>query len=357
LGYVQIDTVSVIQRAHHHVLWSRVADYHPKMLHELQSPDVAVFEYWDHASSYLPTNDYRFSLPRMRQYRSESHWFDDCPELRKSMRQLLGMIHQNGPLMISDVESKASVQAWSAATLGKIERRALHELWMRGEIMIRSRKGFQKVFDLPERVLPAETNRVMPSKREAARFRLHRALKALGIARLNELDYLQGRQGRSDLWAELTSLVEGGEIMELRIAEFPKVAVYALRKTLEDAAPIKTEAVRILSPFDNLVIQRKRLKWLFDFDYVVEMYVPPAKRRYGYFVLPLLWGDRLVGRLDAKACRAERLLRVHSLVFEPKFLALTAIKSPLVAALDEFARFQECDRWEILRVEPPLRIS
>ena len=107
-----------------------------------------------------------------------------------------------------------------------------------------------------------------------------------------------------------------------------------------------------MSPFDNLTIQRKRLNWLFDFDYVVEIYVPIEKRKYGYFVLPILWGDRLIGRMDAKANRAERQLVIHNLVFEPTFQDFEAVKSAFGSALNDFTRFQECDQWKISRVEP-----
>jgi uncharacterized protein YcaQ len=128
LGYIQVDPINVLQRAHHHVLWSRVPNYHPDMLHQLQDPDAAVFEYWNHAASYLPMTDYRFSMPLMRKYRREFHWSEDSPELRKSMRRLLTMIRKQGPLMLSEVESTGGVDGWSAGKTSKIERRALHEL-------------------------------------------------------------------------------------------------------------------------------------------------------------------------------------------------------------------------------------
>jgi uncharacterized protein YcaQ len=358
LGYVQVDTISVLQRAHHHVLWSRVPDYHPDMLHELQSPDAAIFEYWNHATSYLPTRDYRFSLPLMRKHRTELHWSDESPELLKSMRRVLGMIRNSGPLMLSDVESAASVKEWFNANLGKIERRALHELWMRGDIMIRSRQGFQKIFDLPDRVLPEQTDLRFPTKREAAEFHVRRALQALGVARAQELHYLQDTEQAGTIRAALLTLVNRGVAVELRVADFPKIPIFALREALEHAAPLKNNVIRLLSPFDNLTIQRKRLKWLFDFDYSVEIYVPAAKRKYGYFVLPILWGDRLIGRLDAKANRAERQLVIHNLVFEPAFRELDAAKPAFLEALRNFTRFQQCDEWKISRVEPKtFRIS
>ena len=352
LGYIQVDPINVLQRAHHHVLWSRVPNYHPDMLHELQDPDAAVFEYWNHAASYLPMTDYRFSMPLMRKYRGEFHWSDDSPELRKSMRRLLTMIRKQGPLMLSEVESTGAVNGWSAGKTSKIERRALHELWMRGDIMIRSRQGVQKIFDLPARVLPAGMDVKMPSRFEAAEYHVRRALRALGIAAPQELHYLQDAGQASAAREALSALIKRGEAVETRVADLPKLRLFALRDALELNTPVENNIVRFLSPFDNLTIQRKRLNWLFDFDYVVEIYVPMGKRKYGYFVLPILWGDRLIGRMDAKANRVGRQLVIHNLVFEPTFQDFEAVKSAFGSALNDFTRFQECDQWKISQVEP-----
>jgi uncharacterized protein YcaQ len=352
LGYIQVDPINVLQRAHHHVLWSRVPNYHPDMLHELQDPDAAVFEYWNHAASYLPMTDYRFSMPLMRKYRGEFHWSDDSPKLRKSMRRLLTMIRKQGPLMLSQVESTGAVNGWSAGNTSKIERRALHELWMRGDIMIRSRQGVQKIFDLPARVLPAGMDVKMPSRSEAAEYHVRRALRALGIAAPQELHYLQDAGQASAAREALSALIKRGEAVETRVADLPKLRLFALRDALELNTPVENNIVRFLSPFDNLTIQRKRLNWLFDFDYVVEIYVPMEKRKYGYFVLPILWGDRLIGRMDAKANRVGRQLVIHNLVFEPTFQDFEAVKSAFGSALNDFTRFQECDQWKISQVEP-----
>jgi len=352
LGYIQVDPINVLQRAYHHVLWSRVPNYHPDMLHELQDPDAAVFEYWNHAASYLPMTDYRFSMPLMRKYRGEFHWSDDSPELRKSMRRLLTMIRKQGPLMLSEVESTGAVNGWSAGKTSKIERRALHELWMRGDIMIRSRQGVQKIFDLPARVLPAGMDVKMPSRSEAAEYHVRRALRALGIAAPQELHYLQDAGQASAAREALSALIKRGEAVETRVADLPKLRLFALRDALELNTPVENNIVRFLSPFDNLTIQRKRLNWLFDFDYVVEIYVPMGKRKYGYFVLPILWGDRLIGRMDAKANRVGRQLVIHNLVFEPTFQDFEAVKSAFGSALNDFTRFQECDQWKISQVEP-----
>ncbi|HEY5894263.1 MAG TPA: crosslink repair DNA glycosylase YcaQ family protein [Chthoniobacterales bacterium] len=352
LGYVQVDTISVIQRAHHHVLWSRVPDYRREMLHELQELDRAVFEYWNHAASYLPMNDFRFSLPFMRQCRGKTYWTEWPPDLVKAMRRVLRTIRSNGALMLRDVETKGQIEGWFNSSPDKIERRALHRLWLRGEVMIRSRQGFQKVFDLPERVLPEGTDVTLPTKREAAEFHARRALRALGVARSQELHYLRDADHGNAVRVALQSLIKRGEVIELQMAEFPDKPCFALRQSLELAAPLKSRMIRFLSPFDNLVIQRKRLQWLFGFDYTIEVYVPAAKRKFGYFVLPILWGDRIIGRVDAKASRPDRRLLIHHLIFEPDFADFDAIGTSLPEALTEFSRFQGCDEWEITKVTP-----
>jgi uncharacterized protein len=352
LGYIQVDAVSVIQRAHHHVLWSRVPNYQPEMLHELQSPDAAVFEYWNHAASYLPMADFRFSLPLMRKHRHEFHWSDDTPELRKSMRRLVTMIRKDGALKLSDVPSAGSTSGWFNAAPSKIERRALHELWMRGDIMIRSRRGVEKIFDLPSRILPPGIERALPSKREAAEFHLLRNLRALGVAAVQELNYLKDAGSGGESRIALAKLLKLNKVIEVQVADFAKLRLFALPEALELKASLPKQIVRFLSPFDNLTIQRRRLKWLFDFDYTVEIYVPPEKRKYGYFVLPILWGDSLIGRMDVKALRAERQLIIHRLIFEPSFRDWNVAKSSFAEALMHFARFQQCDGWKITRVEP-----
>ena len=352
LGYVQVDTISVLQRAHHHVLWSRVPDYQPEMLDELQGKDAAVFEYWNHASSYLPTDAYRYSLPLMRKHKDGVHWGDDTPELRTSMRRMMKLVRQGGPLRIRDVTGKTPATGWTEGSVSTFERRALHELWMRGDLMIRERRGMEKVFDLAERVLPAETERRMPRPLEAAEFHVRRSLRALGVARVQEMHYLQDGASAATYREALAKLVKSGEVMEVAVEGEAKLPLYAPAGCLLDKREVERGPVRFLSPFDNLVIQRKRLGWLFGFDYTVEIYVPAAKRVYGYFVLPILWGDEMIGRMDAKADRATKTLLVHHLVFEKGFKDFKEVKGPFEKAMEEFMRFQGCTRVSYARVEP-----
>ncbi len=350
LGYVQVDTINVIQRAHHHVLWSRVPDYRPEYLHALQAQATA-FEYWNHAASYLPTSDYRYSLPLMRKYRTEFQWCEDTPELRASMRRMLKLIRAHGPLRLSDIDSKDKSASWSDEGLGKIERRALRQLWMRGDLMIRSRHGMQKVFDLTDNVLPPGTDRQFPTPRATAEFHVRRALRALGVARLPELHYLRDASHASSVRAALQRLLKTKEATEVQVEG---ATAYTLTSSLDLTAPIKDTPARILSPFDNLTIQRKRLKWLFHFDYVTEIYVPAEKRKFGYFTLPILWHDQLIGRMDAKADRPSRKLIIHRLDFEPSFRDFKEVQPALKESLAAFTRFQDCDTYSITRLEPKI---
>jgi uncharacterized protein len=177
-------------------------------------------------------------------------------------------------------------------------------------------------------------------------------LRALGVAAVQELNYLKDAGSGGESRIALAKLLKLNKVIEVQVADFAKLRLFALPEALELKASLPKQIVRFLSPFDNLTIQRRRLKWLFDFDYTVEIYVPPEKRKYGYFVLPILWGDSLIGRMDVKALRAERQLIIHRLIFEPSFRDWNVAKSPFAEALMHFTRFQQCDGWKITRVEP-----
>ena len=352
LGYIQIDTISVVQRAHHHVLWSRIPDYQPEMLHALHEKDRAVFEYWNHAASYLPMSDYRFSLPLRKIFRSKDYWSENSEDMEKAKRRLLARIRRDGPLLLREVESKKLIESWWNAPPSKIEKRALHRLWLQGRVMIRSRQGFQKVFDLPERVIPNDVDQKIPSARENAEFHVRKTLRALGIARVAELHYLQEAERAGEVKKALLRLVKSGEVLELRVAEFPEIPCYAFKEAMSLSGSLSERRLQVLSPFDNLVIQRQRLRWLFGFDYVIECYVPAPKRRFGYFVLPILWGEEFIGRMDAKADRANKTLLIQNLVFEPHFRASEKFRTAWADSLQKFMQFQGCEAFSIKKVQP-----
>jgi len=305
LGYVQIDTISVVQRAHHHTLWSRNPAYQRDHLDKMIQ-QKRVYEYWSHAAAYLAMHDFRFSLPRKQAIKSgqQSHWFTKDNKL---MCTVLERIHAEGPLMAKDFTSVATKKTgWET----KPAKQALEMLYMQGDLMISKRKNFHKVYDLTERVLPEHINSSLPTPEEHARFLVQNYLGQQGIGQLTEMTYLL-KGVKTLVKNALNALCEEGVITE--------VAVQSARYyTTNDALAqlnkrLKRNQVKILSPFDNLLIQRARTQRLFQFDYLLECYTPAIKRKYGYFCLPILWNGKLVGMMDCKTDKVRQHLQVHHL--------------------------------------------
>ena len=338
LGYIQIDTISVVERAHHHTLWNRVNGYQNKFLNKLQE-DKKVFEYWSHAAAYLPMRDFRFSLPRKHAIASgEKHWYEVEEKL---MSSVLDRVRIDGPLQSKDFEHTRKGEAgwweWKPA------KRALEQLFMRGDLMIAKRQGFQKVYDLPERVLPSSTNTTMPSKEEFYNHLVNSYLAANGVGKPQQIGYL--RKGlAAELQIHCQNMVEDGRLLEVAIQKQAYYAPVDFEQTMSQS--LSRNKVRILSPFDNLLIQRKRTKDLFNFDYLIECYVPAAKRKFGYFCLPILWGHQFAGRMDAKIERKTGLLRILNLYVEtPKS------EEFLVALMKELDAFLDFNKGKELKIE------
>lgn len=347
IGYSQIDTISVVERAHHHVLRSRVPGYSPRWLDGLVR-DGKVFEYWFHAAAYLPVSDYRFARPRMDAVRrGEMHFCGDRD--RKLMRRIIDRIRAEGPLAASDFEGQRGPGGWWA---WKPAKQALEILFFQGDLMVAERRGFAKRYDLAERVLPAETVTRAPTHREYARHLIDHALRLYAGTTVPEAGYLRRSAPlREAIKAELKSRTASGELTELIMTD-------GSRRWIEEArleqAPRVTRKVHILSPFDPLVIQRGRARTHFAFDYQIECYVPAPKRAFGYFCLPLLHGDQFLGRLDCKANRADQSLTVRGLFLEAG--KDDGWQEPLRAAIAAFAQAQGCPDIEYAKSVPaPLR--
>ena len=309
LSYIQIDSISVIQRAHHHCLWSRVKNYQVDFIEQLITKKQ-IFEYWAHAAAYLPMQDYRFSLPKKQAIAAgEKHWRDKNPLAEK---RVLQRIQQEGPLRAKDFEqnrTKKGTGWWD----WKPEKIALEQLFIEGELMIVHRLGFQKVYDLTERVLPAGVNTTAPSANEFERYLIRCYLQANGFANAQQITYL--RKGlKSHITRTCQEMLENNELQQVTLAEQVYYALPNITDLLKQS--VNHNQVNILSPFDNAVIQRKRLSEIFGFDYQIECYVPPAKRQYGYFSLPLLWGTKFVGRMDTKIDRKTHILHIQNLHLE-----------------------------------------
>lgn len=346
LGYVQIDTISVVQRAHHHTLWNRNPRYNASQLDQLLS-DRKVFEYWSHAAAYLPFLDYRYSLPRKHAFASgdQSHWYQ--PDERM-IELVLERIASEGPLMAKDFEHTGmKVGAWKA----KPAKQALEYLFMQGDLMVSSRVNFHKVYDLTEQVLPEGTDTTLPDGEEYSRFLITRYLRANGLGQSAEIAYLL-KDTKPLISATLQNMVSAGELLQVGVADEVYHVLPASLQLLNK--PLVRSKLKILSPFDNLVIQRKRMKTLFGFDYLIECYIPELKRRYGYFCLPILWHGKLVGRMDCKAQRDESVLHVHHFALEPKVLKTEALLIALSTELKSFMQFNQCEKIRLHRTSPAM---
>ena len=340
LGYVQIDTISVVERAHHHVVSSRVPGFEPDMINQLLL-DRDIFEYWAHAAAFLPIADFRFSLPYKQAIKSgQVHWYKNRDE--KLMGELLARIRAEGPLKSRDLKTPTKTKKAEGWWDWKPGKKALEQLYMQGDLMVSGREGFQKIYDLTERVLPAAINTKTPDSDEFAAHLVDQQLRCHGLVSLKGLTYLRRN-------AELRSAVKNlfDEKLSQGILEQVQLCsgeVFVLPKgALERRLPNLSRRLSILSPFDNSVIQRDRLKALFQYDYQIECYVPAAKRRYGYFCLPLLYRGEFVGRMDCKAHRKSSHLEIKSLHWEDHGFDKDEVMAAFDKAIIQFCQFQNCD--------------
>ncbi|MEM8615133.1 MAG: crosslink repair DNA glycosylase YcaQ family protein [Cyanobacteria bacterium P01_H01_bin.105] len=347
LGYVQIDTISVVERAHHHVFYSRVPKFKPAMTDQmLLNGDI--FEYWAHAAAFLPMADFRFSLPYKHAIKSgQTHWYKTRDT--KLMDDLLARIRSDGPIRSRDIETNTTKRAgwwdWKPA------KKALEQLYMEGDLMVSSREGFQKTYDLTERVLPSHVNSQMPSMEEFAAHIVDQQLRCHGLVSLKGLTY----QRRNTALRKAVKALVNARLAEhtLEQVQVNNGEVFLLETgALESALPRLNNRMSILSPFDNSVIQRERLKALFQYDYRLECYVPAAKRQYGYFCLPLLYRDTFIGQMDCKAHRKNNHLEIKSLHFEHHNFDEDLVISAFVDAITQFCQFQKCDSVSLTKAHP-----
>lgn len=353
LGYVQVDTISVVERAHHHVLYTRVPGLKPEMTNRLLRKR-SIFEYWAHAAAFLPIDDFRYSLPYKQAIRNgRVHWFR--PPDANLMARLYDRIYREGPLRARDLETSA--QKTNGWWDWKPAKKALEHMYMRGDLMVCDRDGFQKTYDLTERVLPSDVDTMMPTAEEFAAHLLDQQLRCHGLVTQKGITY-QRRNAplRDAVRALVAERLATNELVQVQSGEQFLISP----EVLEAPVPPVKNRLLILSPFDNTAIQRERLRALFQFDYQIECYLPASKRRYGYFSLPLLYRDQFIGRMDCKAHRASRHLEIYSLHFEPHGYDDNAVFSALADAIADFCQFQGCDtafleRAYPRRTEAPLR--
>ncbi|MDN5202359.1 crosslink repair DNA glycosylase YcaQ family protein [Fulvivirgaceae bacterium BMA10] len=350
LGYIQIDTISVVERAHHHTFWTRLHGYRPKILQTLEERDKAIFEYWSHAASYLPMTDYRFTLPfKQSILNADGYWFKKDAD---RMNHVYNRIKTEGPLMSKDFEkpenfTSSDLYDWAPY------KRALHNLFMEGRIMVARRNGFQKVYDLTERVLPHDVDATLPDRKEYLTYLIKRDIRAHGLVRSTEVGYLL-KGIRNEVKAILRELEQGGDIKLIKIKNASEDLYYIDQKLWDNWENKKwKKRIKILCPFDNAIINRKRTKEVFHFDYTLECYVPQKKRKFGYFSLPILWGETFVGQLDAKTDRKHNQLLIKNLEFNNHLKDIDEIIAPFGIALKEYAIFNQCE--EIVFEDKPAK--
>jgi uncharacterized protein YcaQ len=312
LGYVQIDTINVIERCHHHILYTRIPAYRRADLRQAQSTDKTVFEYWTHALSYLPVRDIRFFVGAMRRYRKDpSRWFSSVN--KQDLRRVLTLIKNGGPLTIRDIDDDVLVEKTHPWASRKPSKRALQLAFYTGAVTISGRAGMLKTYELMDRHFgwnERPKDRQKPaSERQILDYLLDRALRAQGLVSLDSACHLDAPR-KPAMRRLIEARVRRKELVPVALEGAGKVEHWVEPETLDMVADRTDEIVHILSPFDPLVIQRKRLALFFDYEHRFEAYLPKEKRVFGYFALPVLVGDAIVAAIDLKTDREKRKLEV-----------------------------------------------
>jgi uncharacterized protein YcaQ len=312
LGYVQIDTINVIERSHHHILYTRIPTYRREHLQQAQSIDKTVFEYWTHALSYVPTENLRFYVRFMRRdWQRRIFWFGEVSN--NDLRRVLSRIRKHGALTMRDIEGERVEKEYAWASR-KPSKRVLEVAFYKGLLTISQRAGMLKTYELMTRHFGWERLPRAATERETLNYLLDRALQAQGIVSVESICHLDAPR-KPAIRRLVESRVRRKELVPVQLEGAGQSQHWVRPETVDaipDPAQEVQEQVHILSPFDPLIIQRKRLRLFFDYEYRFEAYVPKHKRVFGYFLCPVLIGDRIVAALDLKTDRAQQELLVQS---------------------------------------------
>jgi uncharacterized protein YcaQ len=347
LGYVQIDTINVIERSHHHILWTRIPAYRREHLHQAQTVDTSVFVYWTHALSYVPAKDFRFFIAAMKLHRREGHkWFSmvSPADVRKVVRR----IRNDGALTIRDIDDDVLVDKHHPWASRKPSKRALQLAFYTGVLTISEREGMLKTYELMERHFGWDKPPKPASATEISGYLLDRALRSQGIVSLDSICHLDA-PSKAAIRRLIEQRIRRQELVPVELPGAGKLAHWARPETIEATIEALTEAsgpaselVHILSPFDPLIIQRKRTHLFFDYEHRFEAYVPKEKRVLGYFALPVLVGDSIVAAVDLKTDRQKRKLLMQKWTWVGKG-PRKELKRRIEEQLHRFERFQLAD--------------
>jgi uncharacterized protein len=345
LGYVQIDTINVIERSHHHILYSRIPAYRRADLRQAQSVDKSVFEYWTHALSYVPSADFRYFVPLMRKHKREGHrWYASVKpaDTRKVMRLI-----KAGPLTIRDIEDdllREKEHLWHSRKPSKF---ALQLGFYTGALTISERTGMLKTYELMTRHFGWDKPPKPASASEVAAYLLDRSLRSQGVVSLDSICHLDA-PSKAAVRRVIEARVRKKELLPVAIDGAGKQEHWVRPEVLEVTGEGAGGLVHILSPFDPLIIQRKRTELIFGYGHKFEAYVPKAKRVFGYFALPVLVDDEIVAALDLKTDRQNKKLLMQKWNWvgpgnKAKGETRKALKRRIEEELDRFETFQLAD--------------
>ncbi len=352
LGCLQLDPVNVIERSHRLVLWSRLGTYSTDELERLRWDERRLFDYWAHAASIVLTEDYPIHQLMMRTYpsgrtiysRRAAEWITKNQGLR---RHVVSALRRRGPLRMRDLEDRSDA-GWRSSgwTNERNVSQMLHFLWFQGKVVVARRTGIERWWDLAGKWLPDWTPKDRLSEREVVRRAAQRSLRALGVGTAKNIDrhFTVGRY--EGLAQALAALLREGRIERVRVGEdgadwpgewFVHTDDLTALERLEKGEwePRTT----LLSPFDNLIIDRARAEGLFGFRYRMEIYVPKSKRQFGAYALPILHGDRLIGQVDTALDRRRSRLRLNALHTVPDAPPTLRTGRAVAAAIHDLAAF------------------
>lgn len=340
LGFVQLDTIQAVARAHHHILWSRNQNYREPMLDHLLAKDRSIFEHFTHDASVLPIETYPYwrrqytRLERQTRRWEKSRAMPDA----QGRAEIRSRIEAEGPLSTHAFDTKkASKEMWARPP----HKLALDHMWYAGELATSHRTNFTKYYDLSERVIPGAVRADHRSDAEQIDWLCRSALDRLAFASEGDVMRFWNAAALAEVKAWRQAADEELTEVEIACADGATLTLFAPRNIEERLAnlPVPTSRLRILNPFDPVVRDRSRLSRLFGFDYRIEIFVPAAQRKWGYYVMPILEGDRFVGRVEAKADRKKGTLTVSNVWPEPGVKWGQARWRKLEAEIDRLARF------------------
>jgi uncharacterized protein YcaQ len=336
LGYVQIDTIHVVERCHHQILYTRIPDYQRDHLRQAQSVDKSVFEYWTHALSYVPTADMRFFTRAMKQEDGGRSLTFSLVK-RGDLQKVLGRIRRNGPLTIRDIDDDVLVEKIHEWASRKPSKRALQLAFFRGIVTVSRREGMLKTYELTNRHFGWDRLPNAAPESERMAYLLDRALRSQGVVSLDSICHLDAPR-KAAIRKVIGARVRRKELVPVAL-EDARHEHWAAPGMLDATLDPVGDIVHILNPFDPLVIQRKRLASFFGYEHRFEAYVPKEKRVFGYFAQPVLIGDEIVAVLDLKTDRERQKLLVQKWTWLAKGGRVLR-RRQIEEALHRFERFQ-----------------